>query len=70
MPALSDDEIRRRLEQLEGWERRGDAIVKEYKLADFKGSVQSWMRSPRRPRRRDPSLGGRLADRAGSSDVE
>jgi 4a-hydroxytetrahydrobiopterin dehydratase len=26
--------------ELEGWERRGDAIVKDYKLDDFVGSVK------------------------------
>jgi 4a-hydroxytetrahydrobiopterin dehydratase len=39
MPLLSDEEITQRLEPLEGWERKGDAIVKDFKLADFKGSV-------------------------------
>jgi 4a-hydroxytetrahydrobiopterin dehydratase len=39
MPLLSDEEVERRLEALDGWEREGDAITKEFKLADFKGSV-------------------------------
>jgi 4a-hydroxytetrahydrobiopterin dehydratase len=39
MPLLSDEEITRRLEGLEGWRREGTAIRKEFKLADFKGSV-------------------------------
>jgi len=39
MPVLSDDEVAQRLEGLDGWERQGDAIVKDFKLADFKGSV-------------------------------
>jgi 4a-hydroxytetrahydrobiopterin dehydratase len=39
MPLLSDDDVERRLESLEGWRREGDAIVKEFKLDDFKGSV-------------------------------
>jgi 4a-hydroxytetrahydrobiopterin dehydratase len=39
MALLSDDEIRQRLEGLEGWERDGDAIRKAFKLEDFKGSV-------------------------------
>jgi 4a-hydroxytetrahydrobiopterin dehydratase len=37
--ALNDDEIRDRLGELEGWERAGDALRKEFKLDDFKGSV-------------------------------
>ncbi len=39
MPLLSDDEVQARLEQLEGWAREGDAIKKQFQLADFKGSV-------------------------------
>ncbi|MEA2309253.1 MAG: 4a-hydroxytetrahydrobiopterin dehydratase [Thermoleophilaceae bacterium] len=39
MAALNDDEIRDRLGELEGWERAGDALRKEFKLDDFKGSV-------------------------------
>ena len=39
MPVLSDDEIEARLGQLDGWERAGDAIKKEFKLDDFVGSV-------------------------------
>jgi 4a-hydroxytetrahydrobiopterin dehydratase len=39
MPLLSDDEIGQRLEALDGWKREGDAIVKDFKLSDFKGSV-------------------------------
>jgi 4a-hydroxytetrahydrobiopterin dehydratase len=39
MALLSDDEIREKLEGLAGWERDGDAIAKEFELADFKGSV-------------------------------
>jgi 4a-hydroxytetrahydrobiopterin dehydratase len=39
MPVLSDDEIQARLGELEGWERAGDALRKEFKLDDFKGSV-------------------------------
>jgi 4a-hydroxytetrahydrobiopterin dehydratase len=37
--ALNDDEIRDRLGELEGWERAGDALRKQFKLDDFKGSV-------------------------------
>lgn len=40
MALLSDEEIRQALRQLPGWERSGDAIVKEFQLAGgFKGSV-------------------------------
>jgi 4a-hydroxytetrahydrobiopterin dehydratase len=39
MPLLSDEEIRDRLAELEGWERDGDAIKRELKTADFVGSV-------------------------------
>jgi 4a-hydroxytetrahydrobiopterin dehydratase len=39
MPRLSDSDIDERLEGLDGWERSGDAIVKEFDNADFKGSV-------------------------------
>jgi len=39
MPVLSDDEIEARLGELDGWERAGDAIKKEFKLDDFVGSV-------------------------------
>jgi 4a-hydroxytetrahydrobiopterin dehydratase len=39
MAVLSDDEVAQRLEGLDGWERKGEAIVKDFKLADFKGSV-------------------------------
>jgi 4a-hydroxytetrahydrobiopterin dehydratase len=37
---LDDSEIASRLQGLEGWERDGDAIVKEFKLDDFVGSVE------------------------------
>src|SRR4051794_16026386 len=37
---LSDDEIESRLAELGGWSREGDTIVKEFKLADFVGSVE------------------------------
>ena len=39
MARLSDEEIDERLAQLEGWERAGDAIRKEFNNGDFKGSV-------------------------------
>ena len=39
MARLSDGEIEERLSGLSGWERDGDAIKREFELADFKGSV-------------------------------
>lgn len=35
MPKLSDDAIARELGSLPGWRREGDAIVRDYELADF-----------------------------------
>ena len=35
MATLGDDEIARRLDALPGWRREGDAICREYELADF-----------------------------------
>jgi 4a-hydroxytetrahydrobiopterin dehydratase len=40
MARLSDDEITQRLEELQGWSREGDAIVKQFKCNDFAGSVK------------------------------
>jgi len=40
MARLSDPEIDERLEGLNGWERSGEAIVKEFENGDFKGSVE------------------------------
>ena len=40
MALLSDDGIRTRLEELDGWEREGDAIRRQFKLDDFVGSVE------------------------------
>ena len=40
MDLLSDDEISERLEQLDGWERQGDAITKSFDRGDFVGSVE------------------------------
>ena len=37
---LDDDQISARLDELEGWEREGDAIVKTFKRDDFVGSVK------------------------------
>jgi 4a-hydroxytetrahydrobiopterin dehydratase len=39
MARLDDADIERRLAELEGWERSGDAIRKEFKRGDFVGSV-------------------------------
>ena len=39
MALLNDDQIRERLQGLEGWEREGESIKKDFKLEDFKGSV-------------------------------
>ena len=39
MAVLSDDEIGRRLEEAEGWERDGDSLRKQFDRGDFKGSV-------------------------------
>ncbi len=40
MPLLEDSEIESRLADLDGWERAGDAIRKEFKRDDFVGSVK------------------------------
>jgi len=39
MTRLSDAEIDKRLSGLDGWERFGDAIVKQFDNDDFNGSV-------------------------------
>ena len=39
MPLLSEEEIRSRLEALDGWERAGEAIRKQFTREDFVGSV-------------------------------
>ena len=40
MALLSDSEIEERLAGLPGWERRGEAIAKEFDRGDFVGSVK------------------------------
>ena len=40
MPLLSDEEIQQRLRELDGWERQGDELRREFKLDDFVGSVE------------------------------
>jgi 4a-hydroxytetrahydrobiopterin dehydratase len=37
---LTDPEIERELEAHAGWQRKGEEIVREFKLADFVGSVK------------------------------
>jgi 4a-hydroxytetrahydrobiopterin dehydratase len=40
MGRMESDDIHRRLEEVEGWERSGNSIRKQFKLDDFKGSVR------------------------------
>ncbi len=40
MALLSDSEIEQKLAGLDGWERRGDAIAKQFERGDFVGSVK------------------------------
>ena len=40
MALMADDEVEARLEDLEGWERSGDSIRKQFRLDDFVGSVE------------------------------
>ncbi len=40
MALMADEEIEARLKDLEGWERSGDSIRKQFKLDDFVGSVE------------------------------
>jgi 4a-hydroxytetrahydrobiopterin dehydratase len=40
MALLSDAEIEAKLAELEGWERRGEAIAKAFSRGDFVGSVK------------------------------
>lgn len=40
MALLSESQIESGLAELPGWERRGDAIAKEFKRGDFVGSVK------------------------------
>lgn len=39
MEKLSQEAVRRALEELPGWERRGDAIERTYEHADFRVAV-------------------------------
>jgi 4a-hydroxytetrahydrobiopterin dehydratase len=40
MALSSDNEIEAKLADLDGWERRGDAIAKDFDRGDFVGSVR------------------------------
>jgi 4a-hydroxytetrahydrobiopterin dehydratase len=40
MALLDEETIRSRLDELDGWERDGEAIRKQFKLDDFIGSVE------------------------------
>jgi 4a-hydroxytetrahydrobiopterin dehydratase len=40
MALLGDEEIEAKLAELDGWERRGEAIVKAFRRGDFVGSVR------------------------------
>ena len=40
MALLSDSEVEAKLAELTGWQRAGDAIVKEFERGDFVGSVE------------------------------
>ena len=39
MALLSDEQVQARTDELEGWDCAGGALHKDYKLKDFKGSV-------------------------------
>jgi 4a-hydroxytetrahydrobiopterin dehydratase len=40
MALLGDEEIEAKLAELDGWERRGAAIAKDFERGDFVGSVR------------------------------
>ena len=40
MALLSDDDIKQRLKELDGWRQRGEYIVKSFDRGDFVGSVK------------------------------
>jgi 4a-hydroxytetrahydrobiopterin dehydratase len=40
MALLSDDDVKERLKELEGWRQRGEYIVKSFDRGDFVGSVK------------------------------
>ena len=39
MTTLSEQDVQERLSALEGWDREGDEIVKQFELRDFKASL-------------------------------
>jgi 4a-hydroxytetrahydrobiopterin dehydratase len=39
MARLDDDEIEQRMASLQGWEREGEALCKQFDHGDFQGSV-------------------------------
>jgi 4a-hydroxytetrahydrobiopterin dehydratase len=39
MAALNDEDVQAKLSGLDGWERKGDAIEKQFEFGDFSGSV-------------------------------
>lgn len=39
MALMAADEIHKRLEDLDGWDRSGNSIRKQYRCGDFSGSV-------------------------------
>lgn len=40
MSLLDDEQITEKLNSLDGWQRKGDEIVRDFKLDDFVGSVK------------------------------
>jgi 4a-hydroxytetrahydrobiopterin dehydratase len=40
MALLSDDDVKERLKELDGWRQRGEYIVKSFERGDFVGSVK------------------------------
>jgi 4a-hydroxytetrahydrobiopterin dehydratase len=40
MALLSEEEIEERLQRADGWQRRDEAIVKQYSRGDFVGAVE------------------------------
>jgi 4a-hydroxytetrahydrobiopterin dehydratase len=40
MALLSDEDVKERLKELEGWRQRGEYIVKSFDRGDFVGSVK------------------------------